>query len=178
MGRFQSVEVALAAISAARPVIFGVYKAMVEAEALHIADMTPSAKGTFRSVAQDEFSFDDQRSWGSHPYTSWMEVADFYPEGLGEDRIMFVKMRADLYRGEDWSIEHLNFPPALIDTYGTDDFAAHLALYMEKRVALVQEAFVEARMEREEREARSKAAAEERDRVEYARLQAKFGEQQ
>lgn len=170
-GRFEQMGAALSAVSDAEDTLWEIYEALIAAEVAHIAGWEDRDKMRFIHLSRELlFEFDDYRKWGETPHFG---IRDYETDNEG----VRVRLKTDLYRGEDFSIETIIFPPDLVDAWETPEFEAAMARFVGARVARIQEAFEEAKRTHEERLAIQKREQEERDRAEFARLSAKFGKE-
>lgn len=168
-GRYEAMGAALGAVSAAEGTLWRIYKAVIDAEAAHIVGWEDRDKMRFQHLATEIiFGFDDYRRWGENTHDG---IRDYSTDNKG----VHVRLKTDMYRGEDFSIETIIFPPDLIDAWETHAWEPALERFIASRVAQVQEAFDEAKRTNEERRIIQEREKEERDRAEFARLSAKFG---
>lgn len=169
MGRwFEEMGAALGAVSAAEDTLWEIYQALIAAEVAHIAGWENRDKMRFTHLSRELlFDFDDYRKWGETPHFG---IRDYSTDSEG----VHVRLKTDMYRGEDFSTETIIFPPELVDAWETRGFEAAMARFLGARVARIQEAFEEAKRTHAEREALQAQKDEELDRAEFARLSEKF----
>ena len=168
-GRYEAMGAALGAVSAAEDTLWKIYEALIAAEVAYIDGWEDRDKARFTHLSREIlFEWDDYRKWGETPHYG---IRDYSTDNEG----VHVRLKTDMYRGEDWSAETIIFPPDLVDAWETPAFAVAMTQFTASRSARIQEAFEEAKRTHEERKAIQAREAEERDKAEFARLSAKFG---